>query len=861
MNIAPIAELIQIGPAHTKGMLHIQLNEEVRRRYARYGSEQDSYEFVIDTGAALRVKRANKDGKLMSWLERLRYGPFARFALVANQPAITSLLPALMPLNDDQVSNPAAWRLLTYDLEWKIESAERFYRHFLRERAQVSTFDMIATIADVIRAEILHYLHYLCNDAAANAVVSQPDPVAQAILDAQFIAQINQRIAETGITLRRFYRSQTVEAQAIVDRLLNLRQADHLPPGPADDAAPIHVALISGLLSHLCQDLNPNKRWLEQIWRVGGFDITFDEMQSALTSATPTSTQAVSPVASRARSRRGCQRHQRIAQELSCLRLTPISVVQRLKDAGRTQLRAANRTTPQERQHRSQLRQKALAFCELALLLSASPFLPVQASSAQQNLRIELLALIHSLREPEQQRKAQIAFRPGSAVHLMAVTAESAVAPDHATASDEGAVRLVQEILPLAIAHHVDAHEPLAVWTPAAAAKQVAFNGAAPEFDLMLQVLAPNAAAGPDSEALAAVLFWTWKVRASREQFSLHLRPTNMPMLYDIELHDAEFIDPQPTRSTSFPTVPHLRLRYEPLELALLIDGYWLADNAPGVDKRHSGLKLLNKLLDGLDEIENLTKRGLLLHAVICLDEHIAETFRLAYGSLPSLYTLGDAPIETTAQLLAEWLHPWVERWNAWAIKPYPIDTDIALEKGFRYLRQLQWRQTTHPMQRAIVVVGRSRPHDHAQYFVQMADQEPLYPQHVLDRLDIPYHPQDRFSVTDIDWREDLRSLRDHTGAILALCDPGLPNPHYRLSTNHVLYREYQEFWATIDPGTLLDIDDQSLTQCAAMGVDRVLQILETQLFQRRAVRCCEPPLTLPFSQFLTASALPPNAG
>ena len=152
--------------------------------------------------------------------------------------------------------------------------------------------------------------------------------------------------------------------------------------------------------------------------------------------------------------------------------------------------------------------------------------------------------------------------------------------------------------------------------------------------------------------------------------------------MYDIDLHDAEFVDPQPVRSSSFPVLPHLQFKHESLELALLIDGYWLANGSVGEHKRRTGLDLLTQLLDSLDEIENLTKRGMLIHGAICLDDHISEEFRLLHGPLPSLYTLGDTPIETIAQLIAEWLQPWVDRWNSWEIKPYPTDTDIALEKG-----------------------------------------------------------------------------------------------------------------------------------------------------------------------------------
>ena len=151
------------------------------------------------------------------------------------------------------------------------------------------------------------------------------------------------------------------------------------------------------------------------------------------------------------------------------------------------------------------------------------------------------------------------------------------------------------------------------------------------------------------------------------------------------------------------------------------------------------------------------------------------------------------------------------------------------------------------------MAVGRCRPHDHAKYFADTSEYEPLYAKGVLDRLAIPYHPQDRISVTDIDWREELHHLRESIGTILALCDPGLPNPRYRLSTNHVLFREYQDFWATVDPGTMLDIDNEFFIHCAEMGLDRVLRTLDTRLFQRRAVRYCQPLLSLPISQFLTS--------
>jgi hypothetical protein len=387
------------------------------------------------------------------------------------------------------------------------------------------------------------------------------------------------------------------------------------------------------------------------------------------------------------------------------------------------------------------------------------------------------------------------------------------------------------------------------------------FVGSSEEIDLMLQVLAPDAAAAATSETVSSVLFWRWKVRANQDQFAVRLRSTSAQSHHEIELQGAEFIDSQPALSTEFPELPNFRMQFEPLEVALLIDGYWLADDGSETRNQRTGLKVLVDLLDGLDAIENLSKRGMLLHAVICLDTHISPDFCATYGSLPALYALDEAPINTTAQFVAEWLEPWVNRWNAWEIKPYPVDTDIALEKGFHYLNRLRWQRTTHPAQRALIVVGRSRPHDHVRYFSGIANLQAFISDSARvttwettrakssGRSDIPYYPEDRFSAADIDWREELRTLRDSVDTIVALCDPGLPNPRYQLAANHPLTREYRQFWATIDQGILLDLDDEEATLRAEMGIARVLHTVEKQLFRRREVRYCEPSLTLPLSQ------------
>jgi hypothetical protein len=857
MPIKAIAESFPLASAYTSGLLHKRLNDSVRQRYRRPGAQQDSYELVIDNNRALKVKRADKDGQIISLAERLRYGPFVRVAVITNQSLITSLLPSLIPLTDDRLTETDRWHLLTYSIEWKVESSEDFYRHFLRHRTTVSEWDVLATIAGAIRQEYLHYLHEANSSAAEPLPV---EPLDHTTLTEAVLPQINRRIAYTGIAIRRFYRTimgelqSTItnqpDAQTIGAALFALRHQRRLLSRGHDDLAALHSILVSGLLSYFCQGINSEQQWLVHIWRICGFDLTFDEVCAALTTPSPV---WQLPAAANRR-HLGCFGgwHRRQGVEAAFASpLQPLTVVERLHYAGRQQLRAANRTAPAALQRRNDLRRQALSFFAFALLLNDAPICLESDVAFTRSMRVELLALVESLHDREQHGRATLTFPPGSVVHLMAVTVEANGAPQENESTAEPTLRFVQEILPLTTPSGADVSVPVTVWTPEAAAKQVAFIGAETEIDLLLQVLEPSTAT-TDSETMAAVLFWRWRVRATCEQFSLRLRPTAVPMVHEVEVQAAELIDWQPVRSAQFPAVPHLRLTYEPLELALLLDGYWLAAGSSAQPQRRTGLSLLIELLDGLDAIENLTKRGLLIHAAICLDEHIAQDFLAAYSPLPCLYTLGDAPIETTAQLVAEWLQPWVDRWNGWAIKPYPVDTDIALEKGVHYLRHLQWQQTTHPAQRAILAIGRSRPHDHAKYFVTGTTPEPRYPKQILDRLTIPYDPEDRFSVTDIDWRADFSSLRQSVGTILALCDPGLPNPQYRLPANHVLFREYQEFWATVDPGTRLDVRDEDLTPCAEMGIDRVLQTLDAQLFQRRAVYACEPALTLPLAQILT---------
>jgi hypothetical protein len=538
-------------------------------------------------------------------------------------------------------------------------------------------------------------------------------------------------------------------------------------------------------------------------------------------------------------------------------------VVEKLKDAGISHLRAANRTMPHETQRRDSLRQKALAFLEFARLLTQSSLLA--ESTSEQNLRFELSLLIESLRDGNQRHKSQIAFRPGSTVYLIAVGIEVPRDADREAAGTHAAAQFVQEILPLTapLRPGLISQEPVTVWTPETAAKMHGFAGSSAEIDLLLQVLEPDAAAAT-IETNDPVLFWRWKVRANQEQFSVRLRPFKAQAHHEIELQGAEFIDSQPSLSAQFPELPHFHTQLEPLEIALLIDGYWLAADWGETSNRRTGLETLVDLLDGLDVIENQTKRGMLLHAVICLDTHITPDFRAIYGSLPALYALDDAPIDTTAQFVAEWLEPWANRWKAWEIKPYPVDTDIALEQGFRCLNGLRWQRTTDPAQRALLVVGRSRPHDHARYFPSIAHGQGFDHAFAGESMrgstgakaagesDLPYHPEDRFSVPDIDWREELRDLRRSVDTIVALCDPGLPNPHYHLAANHPLTREYRQFWATIDQRVLLDVDDEHATLRAELGIARVLQTLEMRLFRRREVRYCEPSLTLPFSQPLS---------
>lgn len=822
-----------MSPAHTTGPFRIRLKESVRGRYRTYGSAQNAYELVIDSRQRPKIKRADKNGELISFWEWLRYGMGARFALVSNQPLITPMLPSLIPLNDQRLRDRDIWHLLAYKLEWRVESSEQFYAYFLRQRPFVTEFDLLAAMAGDIRAE------YLASLPKPSAGASYVEPLTQATMDEFLIPNLNQRLAKMGIKLRRFYPPVLQERpaaslhpsdpQGILAALLNLRPVSTHSQAADAEMADTQTLIVAGLLSHFCQGAGLANPWLEYVLHCSGFAITMEEIGAALNSSTSPSSALV---------------------------------VQRLKEAGRTRLRAANRTTAPEAQRRTQLRRKALAFLELAHLLNDSPLVaqPNDNGSEQpanQSQHLELLTLIHSLRESDHKQTARIAFEPGSTVHLLAVAAEVVAPGDAPAAAEPETLQLVREILPLTVGSLEPLREPVEVWTPAAAAKQLDFAGAATEFDLMLQVLEPapapllEASPRPTGEAAASVLFWRWKVRAHGDRFAVRLRPSALPALYEVEVQEAEFTAAFPQRSTEFPPLPHFHLKHEPLELALLIDGYWLAAEGSATSEQRTGLELLTDLLDELDALENVTKRGLLFHAAICLDTHLSQEFQAAYGSIPSLYTLEAAPIETSAQLVAEWLQPWVERWNEWEIKPYAVDTDISLEKGLYYLRHLRWQQTSDPMQRAILVIGRSRPHDHANHFTGTLHQSVLDTAGDPGPLEIPYHAEDRFSVTDIDWREEVAAIRQSAATLLALCDPGLSNARYQLPANHPLYLQYRRFWATIDPGTLLDVDDRDGLQHAGCGADRVLERLEQELFQRRAVRYCAPQLALPFSQIL----------
>ena len=507
MNIAPIGESVRIAPSYANGVIRIQLREDVRHRYRQYGSERDGYEFVIDANSALKIKRARKNGKLMSLLERLWYGSRARFAIVTNQPIISSLLPALIPLDDQRLSEPEVWQLLAYDIEWQIESTERFYLHFLTTRPQVTEYDAIVAIAGAIRAQIIHIQS---EDPAWSASSHEADSLAQAVLDEAFIRHVNQRIVNTGITIRHFYppkpnqARKSVDPSAIVDALLHSHQVYHLPPWQTSRDASLYAALINGLLCHLTQELSPAKQWLEQVWHLCGFDIAYDEICAALTGDPNQLPLPVFSATDSIRRHPTAESGDLLARAVPNRIIAPVDVVQKLKEAGHAQLRLANRTPQQATERRMRLREKALTLCEFALFLSTSPILTNQESTAFQDIRVELLALVQSLCAPEQTRKVQIALHPDSTVHLMTVTFETATLHNDATPDT---VQPVYDILPLAAGPDWSQRDLVSVWTPAAAAKEIDFVGAAQEIDVTLQVLEPNPAPDPDGEASAAVLF------------------------------------------------------------------------------------------------------------------------------------------------------------------------------------------------------------------------------------------------------------------------------------------------------------------------------------------------------------------
>jgi hypothetical protein len=845
-----------MGPTHTTGPFRIRLKEEVRARYRKFGIlpngsgqdsyVQDGYELVIDGGHALKVKRAQRDGTLLTLRDQLRYGFRPRLALISNQPAITSMLPSLIALEDERIGESDVWHLLRYHLEWKVDSAENFYAYFLRGRTFVSEFDVLATIAGEIRDEYLRLLPQVQRTEDALNLATRPiAPLAQDTLNDILIPNVNRRIVHAGVRLHRFYCATPRapdeelsgnEDRAISSTLTNLRAGLEMAHETNSEDAQRRTAIIGGLHSHLCQPVTPEKGWMAKLLHMGGFDLSVNDLALAL-NATIQASDARGPITFQASAH----------TELGTL--PPLLVIQKFSGSGRDLLRAANKTTPQQWQARSELRAKALAFFELAQLLTQSPLLSESDGAALNELHFELSAQAQSLRQTANPQRAHIAFAPGSTLYLLALTPQYTPAmKDTEFGEDEQPLRLIHEILPLTPHRHNSVQETVTVLTPAAAARLLGFGGTAADYDLVLQVLEPDAAKTQPMDIMTSMLFWRWKVCAPGETFTINLRPAAQPNHFDVELSDAEFVDARPVRSSQFPPLPTFHRKQEPLELALLIDGYWLANSETNAPRRRTGLALLIDLLEKLDALENATKRGMLIHAAIALDTHISPEFQAVYGSVPSLYTLDESPFESVSQLIAEWLHPWIMRWTTWEIKPYPVDTDIALEAGLRYFRRLRWQWTSHPTQRALLAVGRSRAHDHADYFRQAAVPAPSTEDERARHHEPPYHFEDRFSVTGIDWREELRGLRQTTATVLALCDPGLPNARYRLSTGHPLYCEYQQFWAALDPQTLLDIDDEDGVQCAAQGVGRVLATLESHLFEQRTVPWCDPPVSLPVS-------------
>lgn len=848
MPNSTVAEALQLGRSDTRGWLHIRLTDAVRSRYRRSGAMQDGYELVLEKRRGIKVKRAGKDGRVLSLAERLRHWGLRRLTVISNQPVISSMLPTLITLPDALLGPSEAWRLLAFDVEWKVESAEQFHQFFLRRagrhRAVVTEYDVLAAVSATMRDEWLFALQ----QAAAHLLAGQvPAAIDWTSLAETVAAAVNRRIAHTGVSIRRFYppshatrAAGTQEnssdgkaadpAEQIAVGIRDLRSTLRLDPGKTTFDN-LHEAVAGGLLAHLGQSAQNDCEWLTDILYTGDFDLTWNEVTQAIQA--PVAAPEVIPV---------------------------------LKQAGYAQLRAANRTHPQDAERRSELRAKARCFFELALLIA--PVVPLPAGAeAKRNKQAqrELRSLVDSLGDQDRSQSTQIAIPPGSTIYLMAVapavgSAESRSIDDNAHGSP--GLQLVSEIIPL-VEPYAAVSGRTALWSPPAAAKMLDFVGASEAISLVLQVLDPGAAAmvsrlplvetvgplpqdsSPAVEQPGTGLFWQWSVRTLADEFSVRLRPSAKTGAYLVELDGAEFLDPQPVRSAAYPKQAQLRLRYEPVEIALLIDGYWLANETEQTDNPQSTSHLLVDLLDGLDALENLTQRGMLIYAAICLDEHVTPRFVEAYGKPPVLWTLGSDPIDNATQFVAEWITPWLERWHAWEIKPFPVDTDIALEQGFHYLRQIEWR-TRAPEQRALLVLGRSRPHEHAGSFGAGPSGALGATAATAGPQQIPYHPADRFSVTDLDWRRELAAVRKNVGTVVALCDPGLPDARHRLPSHHPLLFEYQQFWAAVDPGTLLDCDDNQDTMSAAHGRDRVISALDEQLFHRRALLHCEPPLALP---------------
>ncbi|MCB0309763.1 MAG: hypothetical protein KDD42_00930 [Bdellovibrionales bacterium] len=810
--------------------------------------------------ADLKTKR-NWDGKISFW-QRMICHPRLRFALIKRQTPYHSLIPIVAPLDEAELLGDRG--LVKTDVKWEIENPCQFYRRFLVNREQVSTHRVLTELSAVLRSKIASLLHN-----SKQIEFSDMRGEIDSLLLKEFGISVNQVIASPPDGELIAEEKGILEYRDIANVLRDLIT----PTGEE----------VSTYIRKWCDfpsvDDEEQREYLRLMLREYGLTLANGLIDQANAFLYPSS-----PPVSNSTTRRGLQRFQRHLWVI--LRwLVPVVVIVLL-------FSGFVAYSPQENST-GWVSLLAPFVCLVAVPLSLWLFLWFEntrmhrrceinrSSDGQYRLITEIRTVAKQLEKNAElqigQKKQYGLLRKAGQLYNLELGIVELTPQDKRNESipgeflefdqyrlellrkrlsnriplkfPEGAMIEIECVeiagsIPLVIQkrwHVVDGDVYLL--TPACIRKRYRLQCDQPDINQWLLHLRSLSSDGEDEyfEIESTGDFCELKIERGYDCDEL--------ILEGARINHSGMSDPSNFEEGDTPFL--LSPQRLDIDLALLIDGYWLA-------KCHNGLDVIGNLVESFisfyDERKDLDFQ-IFVHCVIVLDQSDHFTDMSSDGERfidhdthfsPAELVIDKGRIEDVSKDLGNWLS-W---WRDLGFKPYPKDIDVAMDQGFHHLNTLDWH-TDDPHQRFVLVVGSGRPHEHCSYFESDEHHEICRIFAAYDEELYGYHPGLRFSMEELNWRDELKHLRGKVNHIWAYWDPDLPQLDYGLQKKTPLFREFESVWLHIDPGISRDMGVVSVTEQESDAERTALRIAEQvrskikPAEQHREWRC-DRPLFLP---------------